>query len=62
MTVQISERAFEDAIECALLRHGPDDCPDEPTGVQEPRRNTETTRYPAASTSAVRRTTTAASA
>ena len=25
MTVEISERKFEDAIECALLRHGPDD-------------------------------------
>ena len=36
MTVVISERAFEDAIECALLRHGPDACPDDPAGVEEP--------------------------
>ena len=36
MTVEISERAFEDAIECALLRHGPDAYPDDPTGVEEP--------------------------
>jgi hypothetical protein len=27
MTPDISERAFEEAIECALLRHGPDACP-----------------------------------
>ena len=26
MTPDISERAFEDAIECALLKHGPDAC------------------------------------
>ena len=36
MTVQISERAFEDAIECALLRHGPDAYPEDTTGVEEP--------------------------
>ena len=36
MTVVISERAFEDAIECALRRHGPDACPEDPTGVEEP--------------------------
>ena len=36
MTIQISERAFEDAIECALLRHGPDACPEDATVVQEP--------------------------
>ncbi len=29
MTPDISERAFEEAIECALLRHGPDACPDD---------------------------------
>ena len=29
MTPDISERAFEDAIECALLRHGPNACPDD---------------------------------
>ena len=26
MSPEISERAFEDAIECALLEHGPDAC------------------------------------
>jgi len=26
MTPEISERSFEDAIECALLEHGPDAC------------------------------------
>ena len=26
MSVQISERSFEEAIECALLAHGPDAC------------------------------------
>ena len=36
MTIEISERAFEDAIERALLRRGPDAYPDEPTGVHEP--------------------------
>ena len=36
MTVETSERAFEDAIESALLRHGPDAYPDDPTRVQEP--------------------------
>ena len=36
MTIEVSERAFEDAIECALLRHGPDAWPDDPTGVEEP--------------------------
>ena len=35
MTPVISERAFEDAIEAALLRHGPDAIPGEPTGVAE---------------------------
>ena len=35
MTPDISERAFEKAIECALLRHGPDACPDEATTVRE---------------------------
>ena len=36
MTFKVSERAFEDAIESALLRHGPDAYPDDPSGVQEP--------------------------
>ena len=35
MTLEISERAFEEAIECALLRHGPDACPDDAAGVRE---------------------------
>ena len=35
MTLDISERAFEEAIECALLRHGPDACPDDAAGVRE---------------------------
>ncbi len=36
MKLDISERAFEDAIESALLQHGPDAYPEDPTGVQEP--------------------------
>ena len=36
MKLEISERAFEDAIEGALLRHGPDAYPDDPAGVHEP--------------------------
>ena len=35
VTLEISERAFEEAIECALLRHGPDACPDDAAGVRE---------------------------
>ena len=35
MTPDISERAFEAAIECALLRHGPDACPGEVATVRE---------------------------
>ena len=35
MTLEISERAFEEAIECALLRHGPDACPEHTMAVQE---------------------------
>ena len=35
MNPTISERAFEEAIEDALLRHGPDEVPGEPTGVAE---------------------------
>ena len=31
----ISERVFEDAIECALLRHGPDECPGDELEVRE---------------------------
>ncbi len=35
MTPEISERAFEAAIECALLRHGPDACPGDVAAVRE---------------------------
>ena len=35
MSPEISERAFEEAIECALLRHGPDACPGDATVVRE---------------------------
>jgi len=31
----ISERAFEDAIECALLRYGPDECSGDATEARE---------------------------
>ncbi|MGH7790526.1 MAG: type I restriction endonuclease subunit R, partial [Candidatus Binatia bacterium] len=36
MSPDISERAFEAAIECGLLRGGPDACPDEAPMVREP--------------------------
>jgi len=32
MTPDVSERAFEDAIECGLLAYGPDACPGDPAG------------------------------
>ena len=35
MTPEVSERAFEDGIECALLRDGPDACPGDATAVRE---------------------------
>ena len=35
MSPEISERAFEDAIECALLQYGPDACPGDATAVRE---------------------------
>ena len=35
MSPEVSERAFEDAIECALLRHGPDECPGDELEVRE---------------------------
>jgi hypothetical protein len=31
MSPVISERSFEDAIECALLQYGPDACPGDAT-------------------------------
>ena len=36
MTPTISERAFEEAIECALLRHGPDECAEDAESAREP--------------------------
>ncbi len=36
MSPDISERAFEDAIECALLEHGPDACAGDSSLVREP--------------------------
>ena len=35
MSPKISERSFEEAIECALLQYGPDACADEATAVRE---------------------------
>ena len=35
MSPDVSERAFEDTIETALLRHGPDAAPDDPKAVRE---------------------------
>ncbi len=35
MTPEISERAFEEAIECGLLWNGPDACAGDPTAVRE---------------------------
>ncbi len=35
MTVEIAERAFEDAIERGLLQHGPDACVGDTTAILE---------------------------
>lgn len=35
MSPEVSERSFEDAIECVLLRHGPDACAGEATDLSE---------------------------
>jgi len=35
MSTEISERSFEEAIECALLQHGPDACADDAAAVRE---------------------------
>ncbi len=35
MSPDVSERSFEDAIECGLLRHGPDACAGEEAAVRE---------------------------
>jgi hypothetical protein len=36
MTVEISERKLEEAIECALIQNGPDACLGDATEVREP--------------------------
>src|SRR5207244_12570409 len=36
MSPEISEHSFEDAIECGLLRYGPDACPEGADGLQDP--------------------------
>jgi len=35
MSPEISERSFEEAIECGLLQHGPDACADDTASVRE---------------------------
>src|ERR1041385_51793 len=35
MSAEISERSFEEAIECGLLQHGPDACPEFASAVRE---------------------------
>ncbi len=35
MNAEISERSFEEAIECGLLQHGPDACAGDATAVRE---------------------------
>ncbi len=35
MSPEISERAFEEAVECGLLQHGPDACPGDASAVRE---------------------------
>lgn len=35
MTPEISERAFEDAVECSRLQYGPDACPGDSVAVRE---------------------------
>ena len=35
MSPEVSERSFEDAIECGLLQHGPDACAGDATAVRE---------------------------
>ena len=61
MSPEISERAFEEAIECTLLQYGPDACAGDLTAWREtPAPYGETP--PGAITGAVRRTTIARSA
>jgi len=35
MSPEISERSFEEAIECGLLQHGPDACEGDASAVRE---------------------------
>jgi hypothetical protein len=35
MTLEISERSFEEAIECALLQYGPDACAVDASAARE---------------------------
>jgi type I restriction enzyme R subunit len=35
MSPEVSERSFEEAIECGLLQRGPDACPGDAAGVQK---------------------------
>ncbi len=35
MSPEVSERAFEETIECGLLQYGPDACADDATAVRE---------------------------
>lgn len=37
MKPDVSERAFEETMECALLRHGPDACPGDSREIRESR-------------------------
>jgi hypothetical protein len=36
MSVEVSERSFEEAIECGLLQHGPDACAGDTSGFGAP--------------------------
>lgn len=60
MSPEISERAFEEAIECALLQHGPDACPGDARAVRESRRPVAAIRRQAAICNGAGRTTTVA--
>ena len=62
MSPEVSEQAFEEAIEHALLRDGFDARPDDATAVESQRPSTTMSRCRAATASAGRRTTTAGSA
>ena len=38
MSIDVSERSLEEAIECGLLQYGPDACAEDATGLREPSR------------------------